>query len=287
MIREELMEKNYPHPHQAILDRCFIDINQVTIPLYKPRDGGIRPWGTGTLLHVGDRHFILTAAHVIDDITHVRAPFYLPPRESEGEPYPLTPADLVNSPLPAGVADRNDDPVDLALVELRREAVDHVSVRRRFASLADFGRSTDESPGFYLLSGYPLDNEGYIERQRLSITETRHYVTELHDEMNDQDRERKFQILLKYPRDLLITSRGVEPRYPHPNGLSGCGVWKMIPKRPGEWTVGDRKLVAVQHTYVNSSQQLRATRIEAVVQLLIHSFPDTIPALKDLKGDPS
>lgn len=92
--------------------------------------------------------------------------------------------------------------------------------------------------------------------------------------MTDSDRKLQFQLWLKYPRDRLITSRGYEPRFPDPNGISGCGVWKDLPKPSDVWTPRDGRLVAVEHTHVASTQQIRATRIELVLQMIATEYPE-------------
>jgi hypothetical protein len=87
---------------------------------------------------------------------------------------------------------------------------------------------------------------------------------------------------------MLVNSEGHEPRYPHPNGLSGCGVWRLTPKPASEWTINDRKLIGVEHTHGNRKEQLIATRIEPVIALLGTGYPDLVPAIeKELKlSDP-
>jgi hypothetical protein len=280
MSREAMMAKNFPHPHLIILQRCFVDINRYTLPIFKLREEEVRPFGSGTLLCIGHHHFILTAAHIVEDLENVRAPYFLPPREEEGEPFPLLPLDLVSTPMPEGVTERIHDPVDVSLVELKPDAVEHLSIRRAFAGLGDFGQSSDTTRGLYLLSGYARDHQNYVERLRLSMNRTRHHVTELDEEKATP--EHKFHLLMRYPKDLLIDSNGNEPVRTDPNGMSGCGVWKMVPKTPGEWTTSDRKLVGVQHTHSNKKQQLTATRIEVVVELICHKFPDLMPHFGDL-----
>lgn len=277
----------FPHPHNAILMRSFQDIASFTLPFYAGRKGEIRAHGTGTLLSVGGRYFIVTASHVLDDFKNGIAPFFLPPREDEGPPFPLQPKDAINWPLSAGVA-REHDPIDLCIVELTAESAEHLAARRRFAQLSDLGSSRDQQPGLYLMTGYPLENEVYRSEQKLSMTEARNYITELHDEIADPDRGLKFQLWVKYPRDRLITSRGYEPRFPDPNGISGCGVWKLLPKPIDAWTERDRRLVAVEHTHVQNKQLIKATRIELVLQMLATEYPDLIPEIAaGFQGNPS
>ena len=236
---------------------------------------------------MGGRYFIVTASHVLDDCKNGVAPFFLPPRENEGPPFPLQLKDAINWPLPAGVA-REDDPIDLCIVELKAEAAEHLRVRRQFAELSDLGSSRDPQPGLYLVTGFPLENEVYRSEEKLSMTEARHYVTELHEEMTAPDRKPKFQLWLKYPRDRLITSRGYEPGFPDPNGISGCGVWKLLPKPSDAWTKRDRRLVAVEHTHVQSKQLIKATRIELVLQMLATEYPELSQVIAaGFQGKPS
>lgn len=245
--------QRFPHPQDAILLRSIDEIARFTLPFYAGRD------------------FIVTASHVLDDCLNRLAPFFLPPREEEGPPLPLIWKDVISWPLPAEV-DRRDDPIDVCVVELTAAAAEHLRVRRRFAELSDLGTSRAPQPALYLMTGYPLEDELYRREQKLSLTEARHYVTELHEAMTDSDRSLQFQLWLKYARDRLITSRCYEPRFPDPNGISGCGVWKVLPKPSGIWTPRDRRLVAVEHTHVASTQQIRATRIELVLQMIATEY---------------
>jgi hypothetical protein len=98
--------------------------------------------------------------------------------------------------------------------------------------------------------------------------------------MANPDRQHKYQLLLKYPRDMLVTTEGYEPRYPHPNGFSGCGVWRVTPRLPDQWTTNDRKLVGVEHTHGSKKQVSKATRIEAVVKLLAEGYPELVPSIE-------
>jgi hypothetical protein len=42
MSQEADRSEKFPHPHQGIIEACFIDINRFSMPFYAERDGGAR-----------------------------------------------------------------------------------------------------------------------------------------------------------------------------------------------------------------------------------------------------
>ena len=53
-----------------------------------------------------------------------------------------------------------------------------------------------------------------------------------------------------------------------PHGLSGCGVWSRIPSGPDRLWTANIYLVGVLHGYFRKSEVLKATRIQRIVQLV-------------------
>ncbi len=281
MSQEADRTGKFPHPHHEMLEACFIDINRFSVPFYAERDGGARLNGTGTLVEIGGTPFIFTAGHVLDDYKDRKRLFFLPPAEDEGAAVPFVFSNIYEFPIPTGKT-REDDPIDVSVVEIPEKTANHLRKRRAFARLDDHGSSRDPSPGLNLLTGYPLEIEVFRAEQRLSMTTSRHYVTDLHPEMQNSERKDKFQVLLNYPKHNLMTSRGHEPIFPDPNGISGCGVWKLTPKLAADWTPADRKLVAIEHTHVKSKEMLKTTRIEMAMVLVAEHYPYLAPAIREV-----
>ena len=54
-----------------------------------------------------------------------------------------------------------------------------------------------------------------------------------------------------------------------PFGLSGCGVWSRTPSGPNKLWTPNMYLVGVQHSYFRRSEVLKATKIERIIPLVV------------------
>jgi hypothetical protein len=247
-------------------DRLFLDQQQdalvsgyvveVTIPLLAD---GPKVLGTGTLFTHEDRHFIVTAAHIlkVDENDPGSADIDL-----EGIAFPTgrTAASLVT----LGSFDiLRPDPsshIDVVVFELKdQEAIDHLESGWRFlefGAVAPFPFNAR-----FILSGFPLegaswDGQSVGQNFLMLTTDPLHYVPKVTHFEPLVDRF----FHLEAEGELLDGSRRKIPRL---QGLSGGSVWAYS-EPAGIWSPSSAlKVVAVQNS-AKHSEWIRCAHWDAV-----------------------
>src|SRR4028118_517034 len=125
-------------------DSCQPTITKFTTCIYCWQEK-IRKWGvagTGVLLRIAERHFLMSAAHVLDLGSSFQMPFAVQPSIGPANLVPLRFLSGFSSLPPSDVSPtdpdfRDGDPLDVGIAELHPESVRDLSTRHRFLSLID------------------------------------------------------------------------------------------------------------------------------------------------------
>jgi len=233
---------------------------EVLVPIfYEKPDGKFDAIGTGTLLEIGDRLFIVTAAHVLDGC--------------EGErlwsPWDRKAGTFGQCGTHSYLTPKNANRLDVATVEI--EFPETIAAFRKNYRLLNLAQITAPTPGrTHILAGYPecmTDTSGQmIHQQPLA------YHTEL------LDGEPKGWVDYYNPaQDLFfrLEQRGElfsgEPHdVPKLNGASGCVIWEKSPYEGPLWTPQkELKAVGILRSAKPGDGWFRATRWLPIVGLIL------------------
>jgi hypothetical protein len=251
-------------------------LTKATVPILKYVDDQLLLNGTGVFLKVGDSHFILTAAHVLDSYVHHKIPLTLGPELNGGPPIVLDSGKLWQSDFPDN-ADINDpdarlaDPYDNAFIALTAEHAQSLSNLRRPITLQELDLAEKPKPGCFLFLGYPGDYARSSRTVQMASVELLRYITEL-DKQNDADND--VSVLFKYLPGSVYSDES-EVELPDPHGMSGCGVWRLSTPIPFEqWSLNDVKLVATEHEWNKQKNFIRTTPIVYTGRAIYQYFPE-------------
>ena len=69
---------------------------------------------------------------------------------------------------------------------------------------------------------------------------------------------------------------------PHPAGMSGCGIWRLVEAGTdmNRWKLDDLKLVAINHTLKPTEKVLVGTRIRYALQMIYRNHMDLRPVME-------
>ena len=229
--------------------------------------------GTGTLLRVADKRFLLTAAHVTDYNTEHGLGFYISDDADGTALVQLT-----------GNIKRVQE-VDVSVVALSQNVVEKLS-SREFLTLADFDRGqVRPQDGWYLVHGFPTElSSSSLEERRVNVktfsfgTKRFSESTSLLDKYNPE-----VHLLLDAPSEETFFSDGTRAKPPQSlGGISGCSVWHVwCPSiAMDEWKVEDAKIVGVQTGWYKRAGAIKATHWSLVEQTLREGYPELEPALR-------
>lgn len=148
-------------PFKRFVDRmmreCPPILQRHTIAFFGERDRKQIQSGSGVLITVGERHFVLSAAHVLDLHSRRHIPLWVMPDEIGKKVVSLDGAKLYTSELPAN-GDRRDDPIDAGFLELTPKIVSELVSSKAFLPLRDIDAwDPFYQRSWYMTVGYPYE----------------------------------------------------------------------------------------------------------------------------------
>ena len=222
-----------------MIDACKDDFLS-TVAVYGLQDEILHKERTGILFAVGDSHFIITAAHYLEDYASISIPLYTAP---------VIPGD---NPIPLGGKVYGNKAIDIAVMELSKDVVQMLAPRRKFLRITDVDLSCEECDGLYVVVGYPnASNYSICDIENRRITNYPfQYGALLYKGSVDADLgyNPSHNIVLKHLVEGLNAQQESQ-RAPSFEGMSGCGIWRLKRNDQGiakPWTPEDRRLVAIQ-----------------------------------------
>ena len=228
--------------------------------------------GTGTLLRVGDRRFLVTAEHVTALATQHDYPLYI------SDALPGAANLQLEGPL------KKSKRFDVSVLELRADIVARLP-NRVFLTTGSFER-TEARPkdGWYIVHGYPHESSKVDNAQMKGTATSFTYGTHPYrgDTSNLENYDAEVHFLLAYSRQGADSVTGEIATGPsNLEGISGSSIWHTI--YPGvkssNWTPDDAKVVGVQTCLYRKSGAIRFTKWWVVNQIIRDSYPDLAYAL--------
>jgi hypothetical protein len=188
-------------------------ILSVSLPILIDGEKQPEPWGTGTLFKIEDRHFLVTAAHVVSDVDLTKLTFPSGLRNATLQKFGAFEVFRPKSPLT----------VDVAVVEFKaKETVGLLSDGWSFLGL-DSVAAAGCYHGRFIVGGYPVaihrfDGEQVQQSMLALTTDLLHYTPDVSDPQPEFD-----QFFYHAPEGKLLD--GTTQKMPRLNGASGASIW--------------------------------------------------------------
>lgn len=237
----------------------------VSILVHRPEQAAPVQHGTGTLFRLGDRFFLITAAHVVAQAHEGKLPISI--AASDG--------DSARVVRVRGGSHIVREPLDLALLPLFADEVLQVSTAS-WANQACVSLAPPNREDAYLIQGFPTAISEIEEHKQLEGVAL--FLREYHGPTTAFAKyQSEHHVLLAAKRQILQPmSVGDPPAPDRLNGISGAGVWRLPRFGADDRNPADRRayLVGVQTgEYVNAGV-IKATKWIRVFDLLVKVYPE-------------
>jgi hypothetical protein len=240
-------------------------------PVFVEGNAGPKQVGCGVLLKIDDARFLLTAAHVTDE--RKTNTLLVPAKEGFVNLYGL----FLETPLPP-TGRRLDDSHDVAVVRLDENLTarlheDLVFLEHGDCELAD----TTTAGDVYTIIGYPARKSGtdghsvFTEQFSLSgegVTDARLQQLKL-------DPKRHLVVQYRFKRAVNYSTMR-KGQLPHPEGMSGCGIFAWDKRLPELSALSQPKLVGILTEYHQSKNVFVGTRLSSHI-MAIHKSDPSLP----------
>jgi hypothetical protein len=137
---------------------------------------------------------------------------------------------------------------------------------------------------YHYVLGFPLSMTQSDPVARASDVKALSYATGLFEGERD-GRDASAELLLDYPQQNQDAA-GLPVTVPHPRGISGCGIWRLLTpgKRMSDWSKDDVRLVAIEHRWRSDKRYLVGTAIRHAIRLIYGRYEDLHPAMDLVYG---
>ncbi len=248
-----------------------------TVPIMVMYKETLAPHGTGTLFRIADAHFLITAAHVLEQAEEHQAIITVGAR---GQIHPLQ--------IAGKAFKSSDDSLDVAIWRLDDKSVGFLA-GNTFLSLADIYTPETLTDDFYFVCGFPCEHStSATTADEVAQNAPFQFCTTFYD--GDKNRapgfDPKVHVLLSAGREYLYKGEGADRNMPERfNGFSGCSIWiaRAMREPRSSWKPGQAKLAAIQTcAYPNRKRHeiLRGTTWKAVGSLIVAVYPELRPAFE-------
>ncbi|EMM77604.1 hypothetical protein LEP1GSC040_1745 [Leptospira santarosai str. 2000030832] len=246
------------------------------LPIFTLNHGFPHYVGTGILLNLLDRHFILSAAHVLlDNSNNILIPI-------NGDLVQID-EEIKGTSIPKNKT-RNEDRFDVAVLELNNSTSEQIKNENLFLNLNDcLFQPLPESKNIFLLSGFPYTNVGRKSKPNKIVAEPYGYW-DTNMQISNTDfintkTDHRTHILIPYDRKNLFKFETGKVTGKNLEGMSGSGIWCISNSLiDSEMRSSQRKLagVFIEH-HSENLKLLVSTKIEVVFEMMRHFYRFELP----------
>jgi hypothetical protein len=232
--------------------------------------------GSATLLDVGYRTFLVTAAHVLDE--SAQSSLYLPG-------HPLVEVRGVSYRTSSTLSGRRDDKIDLGVVEMSAEARSRITNVRRVSVASLDPADTPSWLAVYGFVGFPSSRnkarpDGTLQLSSVVVTTTPAANSRYHE----IGATPALHIAVEFNRDEASDREKGRVTAPLPAGMSGGGVWRLGHLHDLENEVPPPALIGVGIEYHRKERLLLGIRASFVIASLAACYPELQAQLPTLPG---
>jgi hypothetical protein len=260
------------------------------VPLYARAAGTdhLRLIGTGTLIKVGGFHFVVTAAHVVEEVIQAIGGS----RTQTDDFYAPNPATSRFAVLFGELTADRSDKHDIAFVRLADEAINPLAPLR-FLSLSEIDASGGPPPpGWHYVHGYPVVGMVSDKRAGTESAVPFTYSSSLYEGDPNSFRiyDPALHVMVELNPNTVIEPSGAEGTIPETlRGISGSSIWRAhkYSDPRTDWTRANARVLAVQTAVskLGGSLIIRGTRWFVVLALMLRAYPE-LERVTELHGLP-
>lgn len=217
---------------------CRAHIAKVTVPLFTEQFGKTFVCGSGVLLQISEKGFIVSAGHTFDARKIANLPLWVTNGVVDSKLLPLGEVTIRSSATNAPV-DRTDEPYDIAVCELPAKTTAQIVGEKQFLRLIDVDPWDRQDPrSWYKVFGFPTALSPADEAAKRVPSDAVALATFLYrDERGPLDRfEPDVGIAVDFDMTNMRADDGSPAVPPHPGGMSGCAPRKGFEPETGELT---------------------------------------------------
>jgi len=248
-------------------------------PIFIQQDKGIEQIGSGVVVDISGKVFILTAAHVME----WRSQGQLMVATSNGIEVILGVGSSVF--VKAGFG-RRRDVYDIAYIMLTDDFAEKVSAMFRPVARDEYWVTDNVMPDdAYSFSGYPLkkatQEEGVLSGEIFSYTGEAAIDKKYENLGYDQE----LNIVVNFRRKKSIDPIKGKQIPPHPRGISGGAVfrWPKAAENVGEKRF--RYLAGIGHTFIEQHNCLVGTKLAFILRYIANQHPELFQEAREIGKD--
>jgi hypothetical protein len=200
------------------------------------KDNGMKPYASGVLAMLGEKHYILTASHVVNDWSDEH-PLFLKTHKGY--------VSIVGDKRETDIEKSNG--IDLAYILLDERVVPSIKAGHKFLSFSKFrGRAKLLDAALYCVIGFPEINQK-IENGVLKTGASGYFLQPCKPQVYDHYKLNPvthFALEMKGKGTDIKTGEIVKFNTEH-HGLSGCGLWLVIINYTEEVYTTDFRLIGI------------------------------------------
>jgi hypothetical protein len=237
--------------------------------------------GSGVFLTIAEEHFLLTAAHVAEIGTKYGFGLYVPPGVPGTKLISLGDTSVYASE--SGTAP--EDILDIAAVHLRPETIPALERGHKFVRLQHLDHKDPGTEGVaYVVFGYPQAYMKHSPERKAVATPPLPYQSVLYDGSRGlpPNYDSSKNMLLDFQIDENYANAGEKVSAPDPDGISGCGIWRLFSYRRGmsSWSSDEIRLIGIEHGWWKSYKVLKGTRIAWAIEAIYQHCPKLRSAIE-------
>lgn len=229
----------------------------------------LEQFGSGVFIRIDDNVFLVTAAHVSDD--RYSSPLWI----SSQDGFTQLEGYFAEIRIPDS-GDRNDDNYDFSYYRLPHSVVESLHPELLILDHEDCDTFDTTAEGdAYTLIGYPAKksrNKGLHAKTSLYSMSGEAVERELYSEFGINIQH---HILIRYRRkktkNFLTRVRSTAP---HPNGMSGGGVFAWTKELPDQSRISQPGLCGITIEYNESENVFIVTRLNLIIACILKNNPD-------------
>jgi len=265
---------------QEILEQigstCIPRMNDLTVPILTITNERICHNRTGVLYRIGDRHFVLTAAHKLRAKVENNTPLYVSVNAENVDPIPLAGATFVSS---------DGDERDVAAIYLPPDLAQEIGKNKTFLRHHQISHESIQRRTPYVIFGYPGDWSGHVIAEKHIMSMGMAFATFEHEGEIDTDFAYRPEVHLAvtFTRDAIKAIDGQKDKLPKPLGVSGCGIWQVADRNENGIrvrTADTMTLMGIQHNWSPRYGYVLATKIGYLLAIINQQFPDTAELMR-------
>lgn len=266
-----LLEEGKSELVQSIGDMLTERFGPMICPISAIWQGRPVQCGTGTLFRIGDRHFLISAAHVVETMNKAGAWAFTGDFVADGSVVPRVRLNGSRASLMVGNH-------DLAMIELAPEFLAKIP-NRRFLTLLDFAYDRPGEGDEYMVFGFPAELSNATDEDVLQQTGILFPTTcvPVGDRLLE-NYESRIHLLFNLPRNVTDQDGMAMPK--SLEGISGCAVWRFLRGTVQKFDIEAVRMIGIETHVYKASNLIRATIWGAVLTVLWVNYQDVRPAME-------